>query len=340
MGTHHHTTIMEGTKIKRVTFLLAAFSSATYGQNRVNPNDAECFYDYKCTYGDSDTPQEIDVLTYATFDDQVVACYELCKADADGGGSCAHFTLFTANRVPPTCYLLDTCNEDPDSACVGNDRCRSGPSDCDNLDANAPCTTIDASKTATGAIHWQCTDGDGSPINGYTVSELPEGSTCVLSCEYWETATGENAYLTSECQRGSWTTTTSNGDPELDFPAFAAGDTEYKTPEDDQTLVCGCRPLEVKWPYEDPDPADDSDQWWYDPNFELGTDFVCEQTIDTADAEYIIENGNQCYLFCDDHLVADVHCKDGEWTGQPELGFWCYNEPVKGNELTTEAPPF
>ena len=51
---------------------------------------------------------------------------------------------------------------------------------------------------------------------------------------------------------------------------------------------------------------------------------------------------NECQFYCDSVHVGSVacryivqrlttintmDCRDGEWTGEPELGFWCYNQP-------------
>ena len=125
-----------------------------------------------------------------------------------------------------------------------------------------------------------------------------------------------------------------DGEVELDFPAKPDGG-EYPTPADEQGYSCGCKALDVVWPLgENVLPAD---QFYYDPSAEKGTDFVCSQSIDTADGEFIIETDNSCILFCDSYLVADVRCLNGEWTGQPELGFWCYQEPIKEDNALTPA---
>ena len=50
-----------------------------------------------------------------------------------------------------------------------------------------------------------------------------------------------------------------------------------------------------------------------------------------------MEPDNYCSLYCDDFFVAHAQCLAGEWTGQPELGFWCYTEPTQydgGKEAT------
>lgn len=252
-------------------------------------------------------------------------CYDLCAAD----GTCTDFTL-NSIRGTPTCYLLDSCTLNTDDFCLDSGTCKSGPKDCDAANTNANCLAIDSAQTAAGNIHWQCTDIDGVPFNGYTAGAdgISAGSVCVLRCESWEAQDGTDGYLTSTClANGDWEATkASDGTADLAFPQ---PDTTYPTPADEQVFACGCQNLEVVWPLG----AAASDQWWYDPSDEEGTDFVCNNPIDTENGNFIIETGNTCILFCDSHLVADVRCINGEWTGQPELGFWCYKQPVEENGL-------
>jgi len=331
---------MGGTKTKTVTFLLAAFSSATYGQNKATPGDA-CWYAKKCETGQSDgliTTAAIDTLVANTFELQVMACYDACGLQS----GCTDFTLNTF-RGNPTCYLLNACTENTDDICLERGTCKSGPVDCTSEPDKTDCPAIDPAGTAAGNIHWQCTDGDGSSFNGYTVSSITADSTCVLRCESWELATGGDGYLKSTCQSdGSWSpTVASDESAELGFPvpSFPVDAPVYPTPADAQEFACGCKNLLVQWPVVDPDPADNSDQWFYDPSFETGTDFVCDNAIDTETGEFIIETDNKCLLFCDSHLVADVRCLNGEWTGQPELGFWCYQFPEKDDQITPPLAP-
>merc|ERR1711872_18188 len=342
MGTHHHTTVMEGTKIKTVTFLLAAFSSPTYGQNKASPGN-DCWYTKKCQTGQSDgliRTEPIDTNTATTFDDQVMECYDACGLEP----SCTDFTLNTF-RGNPTCYLLNTCTDNTDDICLEQGTCKSGPADCTSEPEKKDCPAIASANTPTGNIHWQCTDGDGSPFNGYTATAIKAESTCVLRCESWELKSGGEGYLKSTCQsNGEWSDTVASdfddtADAELAFPSFPDGQSAYPTPAETQAFLCGCKSLPVQWPVEDPDDSVDGDQWWYDPNTEEGTDFVCDKPIEWKNGEYIIETDNKCLLFCDSHLVADVRCLNGEWTGQPELGFWCYQFPEKDDKITPAPPP-
>jgi len=228
-----------------------------------------------------------------------------------------------------------------DNSCLGAGTCKSGPKDCGPVNDNANCPKITSDNTPAGTIHWQCTDSGSNPINGYTATDIAPETTCILSCESWEDTLGNNGQLKSTCQNdGTWSVTKASDDnAELAFPLFTDvpdGDgATYPTPAGESSLECGCKNLDVKWPQA---PEDGVTPWWYDPNFETGTDFVCDEPIVTDAGEYSIKTGNTCTLFCDAHLVATVRCLNGEWTGNPEFGFWCYVEPEQGNGLTTPPP--
>merc|ERR1711874_634978 len=138
-------------------------------------------------------------------------------------------------------------------------------------------------------------------------------------------ALGNAARLVSQCGvDGAWTEA-QNFDGELAYPAYPAGASSYPTPDaiEADALPCGCPPLEVKWPYEDPA------GFYYDPNAEPAADFICDTPVDTEGmTTYNIETTNTCVLYCDDHYVATAKCQNGEWLGNPEWGFWCYEEPT------------
>ena len=120
----------------------------------------------------------------------------------------------------------------------------------------------------------------------------------------------------SECQLdGTWTAPENIDGTTITYPADALKDPS-ETP-----LPCGCESLEIRWPYQ-------PDGYSYDPNDEEGTDFICDQPLDEAAGVYSIGPNNYCKLFCDEHYVATAQCLDGQWTGNPEWGFWCYTEPA------------
>jgi len=169
-------------------------------------------------------------------------------------------------------------------------------------------------------------------VNGYSADSITSGSTCILRCSSWKTIGDSEGYLESTCSDdGEWSITMANdGNVALDFPPFP-DESKYPQPDDEiQNLQCECRSLEVKWPL---NAAEGVDTWWYDPNFEAGTVLVCDDPISIDGGEYTIKTGNACILFCDSHLVATVKCLNGEWTGNPERGFWCYKEPKQENKL-------
>merc|ERR1719266_930379 len=93
----------------------------------------------------------------------------------------------------------------------------------------------------------------------------------------------------------------------------------------------------------------------YDPNKLPGTAFIC------TDGEYLVNttttititNGENvhtvtedwrttfqlggnitCRLFCDSIYVSTMTCENGNWTGHPELGAWCYSP--RASEMTCE----
>ena len=68
----------------------------------------------------------------------------------------------------------------------------------------------------------------------------------------------------------------------------------------------------------------------YNPNEEDGAGFYCTPPIDWSNLPVRMSKPTVCYLVCNMMLVATVQCKEGVWTGHPEIGFWCNqnNAPV------------
>merc|ERR1719348_1314374 len=310
-------------------FLVSVFLRTTYGQAVVGP---DCWNDGKCNF--EGKYESKSTITATDMADAAEQCYDLCNGDDD----CNFFTVNSFRKIY-TCYLLATCDENNEDFCLTQGSCISGPTDCSVETPLKDCPAILETNTVAGKIHWQCTDKDGNPVNGYddTATIKPE-TTCILRCESWEDKSGNDGYLKSTCQDdGNWSPTTASDDNAdgLAFPAKPDGG-EYVKPDGISEYACGCQPLDVMWP------TDNSETpWYYDPNFEEGADFVCDTPIEAHDGSgtYIIETGNVCILFCDSHLVATVQCVNGEWTGEPELGLWCYTEPQKADELTTTPSP-
>lgn len=109
---------------------------------------------------------------------------------------------------------------------------------------------------------------------------------------------------------GNWSVTLPFGDTALEYPLGP-----YPTPDAapaDQVgpLSCTCQPIILDT----------------NPNLEEGADFTCKQEVDWTQEEYIVDK-NECHLFCDGILAVTLKCLEDGWTGQPEEGFWCFQEP-------------
>jgi len=74
----------------------------------------------------------------------------------------------------------------------------------------------------------------------------------------------------------------------------------------------------------------------YDPNSLPGTDFLCTGgdyiTSDKTDLKFMLQPGMTCRLFCDNYHIATMSCVNGLWTGELELGAWCYAEPTVADD--------
>jgi len=249
-------------------------------------------------------------------------CYDLCFAQKDELVSpCMDFTVIKLGFRPAKCYLLrEPCIKNLVDDCIGLGKCVSGPNDC----AEPPATCPVVAALGEGFSRWQCVNINADPINPY-VDEPPAGTICYQTCPSWEDMNGDSARLVSECGvDGAWSEA-QNFDGQLAYPSYPDGASSYPTPDamEADALPCGCPPLEVKWQYEDPA------GFYYDPNTEPAADFICDTPVDTEGlTTYKIETTNTCVLYCDDHYVATAKCQNGEWLGNPEWGFWCYEEPT------------
>merc|ERR1711909_82717 len=147
----------------------------------------------------------------------------------------------------------------------------------------------------------------GEPINPYTV-EPPVGTICYQTCPSWTDSLGNSARLVSVCEEGAgagaWSAAQNVDGVELSYPPY---------PKDGV----------------------------FDSSYPT-PDFICDSEVDMSTNEYKIDTTNICVLYCDDHYVATAKCQNGEWLGNPEWGFWCYEEPtgLAGGEVTdTPSPP-
>ena len=162
---------------------------------------------------------------------------------------------------------------------------------------------------------WRC-----EGINPY-VEDIPAGTPChasyvdkfwkqILSfyfrCPAWENAAGSVITAKSTClPDSSWT------DP-MPFPPGPLSIPPVLNKPDGPDMACenGCKPLNMT----------------YNPNLEKGAEFFCNDPLSWSNLPVKIEKSNQCHLLCDKMLVAITECKDGVWTGNPGLGFWCTEE--------------
>merc|ERR1719228_1216855 len=293
---------------------------------RNTPVGSDCWYSgYYCsnTAGVASVPVE-----GADYAEKIEACYNLCNAKADDPDApCLAFTL-RKQRGQDQCYLLtEACEQDNTDICLSKtEPCTSGPAACDTYVAeDATCPML----TALGGdyLNWNCYLG-ATQINPYT-DVLPLDTICKQTCPSWQSAgaSGGQSQLESTCvmdvgqNKAVWSTTETH-DGEL----IVGFNDVYPQPDADiaDAWPCSCLPLELKW-----DNGIDT-PFFYDPNFEEAADFICEADLETApgDADWTITAPNSCTLYCDQHYVATAECVDGEWTGNPEWGFWCYDEPV------------
>lgn len=295
--------------------------------------DPACWYGALCPYSENQEKQ-FNIDTSAgngaeTLEEQMLACQALCSQDnADTGTEdCQHFSVHSFRGVT-TCYLLEEC-EDPSSVDVclsaASLPCNSGPLDCA---VNSNCAVLDASMTEAGKIEWQCDE-----VNPYS-QQVPEGKTCFLSCNAWVDSNGSPAMISSICTGGAYQDSTVQGANPADVPALPDSYPKPDALAADQ-VPCGCADYNMQW-------DDAGTMVDYDPNTLPGTDFICTEEYidktDTADWKFILTTSNTCRLFCDSYHVATMACENGVWTGQPELGAWCYAEPVVTDDMGGNPP--
>jgi len=287
-----------------------------------SPSD-DCWYGSVCPYNrDSPNQFPIDPLQ-DTMLLKMTWCQDKCFNDAD----CQHFTIHTA-RGGSTCYLLTSCMDPSDSdACIKDGLCNSGPRDCASNN-NCPMLPDYVDPASANKIKWQC---DGS-INPYT-QQVPEGETCFLSCNAWvDDSTGKPAVITSTCEAGVWTDSVVSP-PGLNIAAIPDQLPNPNAGEGDQ-IACTCAMYPMVW-------GENID---YDPNTLPGTDFICtENPIDETnpdDKKFNLMPTNVCRLFCDSYHITTMACENGMWTGEPELGAWCYYEPVDSDDMNYVPPSF
>jgi len=291
--------------------------------------DNDCWYQSFCPFNALlDEPIPVPT-TEDTMEEKMLYCQTECEdANTANAGDCEHFTVFASSRGA-SCYLLKSCDEpDLNKDCL-TDSCNSGPRDCAN---NPSCPKLPALADDT-KIHWQC-DNDVNPYN----QQIPENTKCFLSCAAWMDDQGEKAVtIQSTCAVGDWSDSIVFGGTAGD----AVPSTLPKPDADDgDQLSCGCATLDMAWDTN----ADGTGDVDYDPNTLLGVDFMCIDDYivdDQGKKKFKLVDGNTCRLFCDSYHLATMECQGGQWTGEPELGAWCYAEPTADDDMNngpTEPP--
>merc|ERR1712080_39893 len=285
-----------------------------------SPSD-DCWYGSFCPYNRDSPDQSLIPITEDSMLKKMTWCQDKCFNDPN----CNHFTIHTA-RGGTSCYLLATCLDPSDNvACIKDGLCNSGPKDC-ATNNNCPKLESYADPASANKINWQC---DGS-INPYT-QQVPEGASCFLSCNAWVDDTKQPAVITSTCEAGAWTK--SEVSPALDIAAIPATLPQPDGLEADQ-IACSCAMYPMAW----------KDTIDYDPNTLPGTDFICTEDYvnsdNPEDLKFNLEPTNVCRLFCDSYHITTMACENGMWTGEPELGAWCYYEPVEADDMNYTPPPF
>jgi len=292
-----------------------------------------CWYEAMCQAIDNNNIHEEQVIPSenpADLESQMQWCYEQCQNVTE----CTDFTVYKTARFD-TCYLLTNCDEkSTESGCLSQELCNSGPSDCDSAN-NDMCPILDPPPNAT--IPWQCDHG----VDPYS-QQVPEETECFIGCNAWLDKNGNQAKIASKCMGGQW--------QDSEIQPFGIDPTEiaalpsapYPKPDapDGDQVGCGCDTIDMAWVN-----SQTNDTIDYDPNTLPGTDFLCSGanyiTDDGTDLKFILRPEMTCRLFCDNYHIATMTCLSGLWTGEPELGAWCYAEPTVEDDMGvgTTVPP-
>jgi len=292
----------------------------------VTPSDG-CWYDSLCAYSDDNDISVVIPSQNADLESRMAWCYNQCINEI----TCTDFTVFTS-RGRHTCYLLTNCDDkSQDDDCLGTPvgwgSCNSGPKDCAN---NNNCDIL-PSPPPVDTIPWEC-DHD---VNPYAV-QVPEGTECFISCNAWLDSNEKQASIVSKCVAGIWQTP--EVIPSIDPSDILALPNPLPKPDDQDQVGCGCAPYDMTW-----ENSVTGDLIDYDPNTLPGTDFLCTAeyiTDDGTNLKFMLQPEMTCRMFCDNYHIVTMTCVNGLWTGEPELGAWCYAEPVLADDMGegTRAP--
>jgi len=284
-----------------------------------------CWYEAVCKYADNDNLHEqrtIPSENAADLESRMLWCYDQCQNVTQ----CTDFTVFGLRNRDAICYLLTNCNvRSTEDICLQQKLCNSGPSDCAS---NSNCPILASPPPDT--IPWQC-DHDVDPY----ARQVPEETECFLSCNAWQDKNENQATIASKCMGGVWET--SQVQPNTTDPNAidALPPAPYPQPDGaagDQ-VACGCANRDMAWVNSITNVTID-----YDPNTLLGTDFLCTggdyiTQDENGNQKFMLQPGMNCRMFCDNYHIATMTCLSGLWTGEPELGAWCYAEPTAEDDM-------
>jgi len=288
-----------------------------------------CWYEGLCENRGEGTIRDVPG-TEDTLEKMMEYCYFQCQ----GEPTCAHFSAVQGERgVGDKCFLLteeDTCDLNKNAKCFTEyGTCNSGPRDCS---ANFNCPMLESPPQDT--IEWNCIH-DGVSVDPYT-EQSPEDTRCSLSCPSWINANGLQSNIVSDCVQGVWESSVvipTGRDPDLDEVLGSGALPQPDGPAADQ-ISCGCPVYPMEWTITAGD--DMGAKVDYDPNDLPGTSFVCDGpyiTDDGTDFKFVLKPDMTCMMYCDNYHIATMTCASGEWTGQPELGAWCYAEPQLSDDM-------
>jgi len=258
-----------------------------------------------CSYLDHYcNPSAYDLITKIEDTDvfSPMECRDLCLDEP----SCTDFTFFNFRGIQ-TCFLLSGCS-DKKPRCTVPNSCVSGRRDC----ADGSFCPMLTQKPGED-IAWRCQGG----INPYK-EDIPEDTPCYTYCPSWRNTAGDVVAAKSICQAdGSWS------EPRA-FPPGTLKSPKSLNKPDEEMMGCGCHPLNIT----------------YNPNNEDGAEFFCDREINWSKLPQKITTNNRCHLFCDKMLISITECKEGLWTGRPDLGFWCSRQaPAVAGWGTEEKLP-
>jgi len=317
---------------------LVAMASAAAGP--------ECWYTDPpavCNHNVEDTQLDIDTGTYGDFDAQMTWCQGECAKDVDAQlPDCKHFTV-RPMRGQPKCFLMLTCDKNTEDTCLDEGICGGGLGDCEDQTGCEPLPPFDAAND--DKIRWICDHVD----NPYDATgEIPVGSACTLSCDGWIDDNGDTVNVLSTCKVDllwSDSVVRTPGWLEADgvistdtVPALKGKTLPLPSATPAEQITCGCGPKPMAWTNTDTEVVVN-----YDPNALPGTTFICENgeyiQNNSGQSAFIIAEDMTCRLYCDGYHVATMECLNGDWTGEPELGAWCYYEPTVDDEMGVYVPP-